>query len=217
MTATFRTSHGVSAADPSIPHLILVGLPGAGKSVVGMRAAEIGKRSFLDLDAEIERREGQPVSIIFAEKGEHYFRSKERALTEELREVGGMLLSPGGGWITNPEVVSLLRPPGILVYLKVRPETALKRMGKRQAVRPLLAKMDPLAEIRRLFDARQVLYEGADEVIDTERLTLQQVTETLVSLASRRLGAASGGEVDAPPTMQRRKEPLSGPERSGRG
>jgi shikimate kinase len=103
------------------------------------------------------------------------------------------------------------------VYLKVRPETALKRMGKRQAVRPLLAKMDPLAEIRRLFEARHVLYEGADEVIDTERLTLQQVTESVVTLASRRMSAGSGREVDAPTSMQLRKEPSAGPDRSGRG
>jgi shikimate kinase len=210
MTATFRTSLGASAADPSVPHIILVGLPGAGKSVVGMRAAEIMKRSFLDFDAEIERREGTPVARIFAENGEHYFRGKERALTAELRETGGMLLSPGGGWITNPDVVSLLRPPGVLVYLKVRPETALKRMGKRQAVRPLLAKLDPAAEIRRLFEARHLLYEGADETIDTERLTLQQVTESLVNLASRRMGVATGGEVDAGGSIHRPKEPPTG-------
>jgi shikimate kinase len=183
MTPTFRTSQGGSAADPSIPHLILVGLPGAGKSVVGMRAAEICGRTFLDLDAEIERREGMPVSRIFAEQGEHYFRSRERALTEELRETGGMILSPGGGWITNPEVVALLRPPGRLVYLQVKPETALKRMGRRQEQRPLL-QTDPLKELKRLYDARHLLYEGAEVVIPSETLSFQEVTERVVALAN---------------------------------
>jgi shikimate kinase len=183
MTATFRTSHGASAADPSIPHLILVGLPGAGKSVVGMRAAEMCGRTFLDFDAEIERREGMPVSGIFAELGEHYFRSRERALTEELREIGGMLLSPGGGWITVPDVVALLRPPARLVYLQVTPETALKRMGKRQDQRPLLH-ANPLAELKRLYEARHLLYEGADAVIPSETLSFQQVTEMVVALAN---------------------------------
>ncbi|HEY5218880.1 MAG TPA: shikimate kinase [Gemmatimonadaceae bacterium] len=184
MTPTFRTSHGVSAADPSVPHLILVGLPGAGKSVVGMRAAEICGRSFLDFDAEIERREGKPVASIFGELGEHYFRAKERALTEELRETGGMILSPGGGWITDPEVVTLLRPPGRLIYLKVRPDNALRRMGKRQELRPLLMKPNPLQEIQRLFDARRLLYEGADLTISSDRLSLQEVTEQVVALAN---------------------------------
>ncbi len=183
MTPTFRTSQGGSAADPSVPHLILVGLPGAGKSVVGMRAAEICERTFLDFDAEIERREGMPVSRIFAEQGEHYFRARERALTEELHEMGGMILSPGGGWITIPEVVALLRPPGRLVYLQVKPETALKRMGKRQDQRPLLV-ADPLKELKRLYEARHLLYEGADVVIPSETLSFQEVTERVVALAN---------------------------------
>jgi shikimate kinase len=184
MTPTFRTSQGASAVDPSIPHLILVGLPGCGKSVVGMRAAEMSGRTYLDFDAEIERREGMPVTHIFAERGEHYFRAKERALTEELREAGGMILAPGGGWITNPEIVGLLRPPGRLVYLKVRPETALKRMGKRQELRPLLMRPNPLKEMQELFEARHVLYESADVTIPSERLSLQEVTEQVVALAN---------------------------------
>ncbi len=184
MTHTFRTSKDVPAADPSIPHLILVGLPGCGKSVVGMRAAELCGRTFLDFDAEIERREGYSVSHIFAEQGEHYFRTRERELTRDLSETGGMILAPGGGWITNPDVVGLLRPPGRIVYLKVRPETALKRMGKRQELRPLLLRPDPLGEIRKLYEARRVLYEGADATIETEHLSLQEVTEQVVALAN---------------------------------
>ncbi len=183
MTPTFRTSLGASAADPAVPHLILVGLPGSGKSVVGMRAAEISGHSFLDFDVEIERRESMTVAQIFAEHGEHYFRQRERALTEDLRETGGMILSPGGGWIGMPEVVGLLRPPGRLVYLQVKPETALRRMGKRQELRPLLSRPEPLKEIRRLYEARRLLYEGADVVISSETLTLQEVTEKVVALA----------------------------------
>ena len=67
--ATFRTSQPGLAVDPSVPHLILVGLPGAGKSTVGsVLARELG-RSFLDFDAEIARREGMTISEIFAQKG----------------------------------------------------------------------------------------------------------------------------------------------------
>lgn len=184
MTDTFRTSHGAPAVDPAVPHLILVGLPGCGKSVVGMRAAEMCGRRFLDFDAEIERREGRPVSQIFAEHGEHYFRQKERALTLELRGAGGMILAPGGGWITDAEVVAMLRPPGRMVYLRVKPETALKRMGKRQELRPLLTRGNPLEELQLLHAGRRVLYEVADLVIESERLSLQEVTEQVVALAN---------------------------------
>lgn len=83
MKTTFRTSHPGSAADPSKPHLILVGLPGCGKTTIGQAVAQATGRTFLDLDLEIERREGRSISQIFAERGEPYFRKKEREVTEE--------------------------------------------------------------------------------------------------------------------------------------
>src|SRR5436305_3266843 len=84
MTPTFRTSQPGSAADPSKPHLILVGLPGSGKTTVGQAVAAQTGRTFLDLDVEIERREGRSITQIFGENGETYFRKRERQLTEEL-------------------------------------------------------------------------------------------------------------------------------------
>src|SRR3954471_13674672 len=129
MTPTFRTSNPVSAADPSKPHMILVGLPGSGKTTIGQAVAERLGRTFLDLDQEIERREGQSISQIFGEKGELYFRTQARELTAELYLVGNMVIAPGGGWAGGPENISSVRPPSQLIYLRVRPETALRRLG----------------------------------------------------------------------------------------
>lgn len=184
MPPIFRTSQPGSAADPSKPHLILVGLPGSGKTTVGQAVADKTGRTFLDFDLEIERREMRSIGQIFAERGEPYFRKKERELTEELTLVGNMVVSPGGGWITNPDVVSLVRPPSRLIYLRVHPETALKRLGPMRAMRPLLARPDPRAELERLFEARKVAYEAADHVINTELYNLQRVIEKVIELAS---------------------------------
>jgi shikimate kinase len=125
MKPTFRTSHPASAADPSLPHLILIGLPGSGKTTVGQAVAQQTGRTFLDIDLEIERREGRSISQIFAERGEPYFRKREKEVTEELALVGNMIVAPGGGWVTDPEVVALVRPTSRLIYLRVRPVTAL--------------------------------------------------------------------------------------------
>src|SRR5262249_52928648 len=149
MTPIFRTSQPGLAVDPRKPHVILVGLPGAGKTTVGRAVAEKLSRAFLDLDEEIERRESRRVSQIFGESGEPYFRQKERALTEELREVGHMVLAPGGGWVGDLDVVRLIRPPGRMIYLKASPELALRRLGADRVKRPLLTRPDPLAEITR--------------------------------------------------------------------
>jgi len=163
--------------------LILVGLPGSGKTTVGQAVAERLGRTFLDLDQEIERREGRSINQIFGEKGEPYFRKKESELTEELRLVGNMIVAPGGGWVGNPENVATVRPPSRLVYLKVRPDTALKRLGDLRLMRPLLSRPDPVGELERLFAARRKAYEAADHVIDTELHDMQWVINTVAELA----------------------------------
>jgi shikimate kinase len=148
--------------------------------------AERTGRTFLDLDQEIERREGRSIGQLFAEKGEAYFRKKERELTEELTLVGNMVIAPGGGWVANPEVVALVRPPSRLIYLKVDPETALKRLGPMRAMRPLLVRPNPIAELKRLLYERQAAYESADHVVNTELYNLQRVIEKVMELASQR-------------------------------
>jgi shikimate kinase len=168
-------------------HLILIGLPGAGKSTVGRVLAERLGRPFLDLDDEIERREARSVAELFAERGEGYFRERERALTEELRRAPeSLVLATGGGWVTNPGVVALLRPPGRIIYLEVAPERALERLGAApQAVRPLLQRPDPMAALRALSDIRGPLYEAsADAVIRTDLIAVQQVANAAAELAS---------------------------------
>ncbi len=183
MAPTFRTSRPGSAADPSKPHLILVGLPGSGKTTVGEAVAERLGRTFLDLDQEIERREGRSISEIFGEKGEPYFRQREEELTAELTLVGNMVIAPGGGWVVNPRNIAKVRPPGKLVYLRVSADAAFKRLGPLGGMRPLLSRPDPRSELERLLQERRAAYESADAVVDTELYTLQRVIEMVVRLA----------------------------------
>ena len=184
MTDTFRTSKSIGAIDPGKPHHVLVGLPGSGKSTVGAMLAEKLGRTFLDFDAEIERREGMPISQIFGERGEPAFRQLERKLTEELKDFGNMVVAPGGGWAADPEVVALIRPPAKLIYLRVRPETALKRLAGAAGGRPLLNRPDPLGELTKLFEARRVAYQSADIEIGVELLTPEQVTSEILAKIS---------------------------------
>ena len=179
--ATFRTSQPGSAADPSLPHLILVGLPGAGKSTVGsVIARELG-RGFIDFDAEIARREGMTIAEIFAAKGEPVFRQLEHGLTEELKDLGGMVLAPGGGWVARPDTVAIIRPPSRMVYLRIRPRTAINRMGRSVAGRPLLSRPNPVGELERLLRERRTAYESADYVVDVERVAISEVVRRIVA------------------------------------
>ncbi len=140
-------------------------------------------RHVVDFDAEISRREQLTVAEIFSSKGEPYFRKRERELTEELRHTGGMVLSPGGGWIANGDCLALLRPPAIVVYLKVRPEVAVARMGAAAADRPLLSRADPASEVHRLLERREFLYLQSNHTVSTDLMTFEEVVGSIVALA----------------------------------
>lgn len=160
------------------PHVILVGLPGAGKSTVGNLLSRRLGVGFLDFDVEIVKREGMPITQIFAQRGEPAFRALERSLTEEVAGMAGRLvLAPGGGWITHPETVGLLRPRSRLVYLRISPGGALRRMGRRMSTRPLLQKPDPRRELEVLLASRRSVYETAELVVDVENLEPQRVAD----------------------------------------
>lgn len=164
-------------------HIVLVGLPGAGKSTVGRTVAKRLHRPFLDFDAEIERREGQSVARLFAGLGEPAFRALEVALTRELAAAPPMVLAPGGGWVTSPGVMELIRPPARIVHLRVSPAEALRRLSRARVVRPLLQGENPVARLQRLWENRAHLYALADLEIDVERVDSQRVISSIVELA----------------------------------
>ena len=184
---TFLTSpDGLAPDAPGAPrNVILVGLSGAGKSSAGKLVAEALGRGFLDFDDEIERRAGIPIPTIFAERGEGVFRKMETDLTTECQQVAGMILAPGGGWITGMGLLEMLKPPAQVIYLKVRPETAVRRMGEARIVRPLLSRGgNPGATLERMLQEREAAYAKADVAVNTEMYDLQRLVARLKDVIS---------------------------------
>ncbi len=172
-------------------HLVLVGLPGAGKTTIGRAAAAQAGLPFVDFDEEIEARTGLSPTELFRQRGESSFRAEELALSRELVGRHTIVVSPGGGWITQPAAREALRPNAWLVYLRVSPAVAAARLGGAASNRPLLADEDPVLALGRLLAARQTLYESADQLVDTEVVDMQQVID-VVAKAARRCGQSPG-------------------------
>lgn len=162
-----------------IRRIVLVGFMAAGKTTVGRALAERLNWRFIDFDAEIERRSGRTVPELFSEQGEEAFRGREADLTGEVAALDGVVLAPGGGWVTQPALVDRLGPGSLMVWLRISPEEAVRRSALEGDTRPLLSGDAPLAAARRLLDARETSYARADWAVDVEGMTVDEVVELL--------------------------------------
>ena len=160
--------HDAQARPP--PHadrsIVLVGMPGAGKSSIGRRLAARLGRPFRDADAEIEAAAGLPITEIFARYGEAHFRDGERRVIHRL--ISGpepVVLATGGGAFADARTRALIQASGaVSVWLKCRVPTLLRRVAGREH-RPMFLNADPTEVLQRLMAARHPLYAEADIVI----------------------------------------------------
>lgn len=97
--------------------LVLIGMPGSGKSTIGYLLAKTVGKPFVDLDSIIEARAGKSVAAIFTQDGEDRFRDLETELVREVSKTGGNVLAPGGGTILRDENLRYLRQNGRLIFL----------------------------------------------------------------------------------------------------
>ena len=168
-------------------HVLLIGLPGAGKTVVGRRTARRLKAEFVDVDDLIEREQGQAVREIFAARGETAFRALEAEAVRRLLAGGAQVLSPGGGWAAQPGSLEGVHDSALTVWLEVQPTVALSR-ALRSGARPLLDGPDPLSRMEALERARKERYQRAEATVQTSDLTPDQVAEKVAELARRLAG-----------------------------
>ncbi|HTZ45640.1 MAG TPA: shikimate kinase [Jatrophihabitans sp.] len=164
------------------PRVVLVGLPGTGKSTVGARLAGRLGVEFADSDQLIEQAEGRTVPQLFAAVGEAGFRQLESATV--LAALGGFggVLALGGGAVTTEAVRDGLRSAAVPVLLLTAPAAELLQRLDRAEDRPLLAG-DPAGRLAELTAARAGLYaEVAGARVDTAGATVGQVVERALAL-----------------------------------
>jgi shikimate kinase len=154
------------SADPLI---VLIGLPGCGKSTVGRQLARRLGLGFADSDHAIEQRLGCSIRDYFEREGEAAFRDVEESVVQELSLAGSGVLTTGGGVVLRPVNRQRLPQAGHVIYLRSTPEEVFRRL-RHDRNRPLLQVDDPLARLRSLFEERDPLYrETAHFVIETGR------------------------------------------------
>jgi shikimate kinase len=173
--------------------LVLVGMPGSGKSTVGRHLARRLAVPFHDSDHEIEQRLGCSIREYFDREGEAAFRDVEQRTLDELSRQDPGVLSTGGGAVLRPANRQRLREAGKVVYLRSTPEEIYRRI-RHDTTRPLLQVDNPLAKLRELYAERDPLYrETAHFVIETGRPSVP----TLVNMVLMQLELS--GDLPAQP------------------
>ncbi len=99
-------------------NIVLIGMPGCGKTTVGTALSKLTGRRFVDCDEEIVKREGRTIPEIFAEEGEDGFRRIESEVTADIAKESGLIIATGGGVVTRERNYDLLHQNGIIVCLK---------------------------------------------------------------------------------------------------
>ncbi len=152
-------------------NLVLIGFMGSGKSTVGRELHSRLGYELVDMDSVIEHREGRPITRIFEENGEDYFRDLETDLLREMAEDGQRkIISTGGGVVGREENRDLLRKLGYVVWLQA-PVDVIHERTSRNRERPLLQTEDPLEKITTLLEKRKPWYaETAHLKVDTAGL-----------------------------------------------
>jgi shikimate kinase len=169
-----------------IERVVLLGYMTAGKSSVGQALARRLEWGFLDFDVEIEHRAGTTVKEIIALDGEDAFREMEVALTAEVAEVRGMVLAPGGGWITRPEQLEMLGPRTLSVWLRVSVEETVRRLNVDAIDRPFRGHPDPRPLIAEMLAEREPLYRLADLSVPAEGRSVEDVAFELEAIVRTR-------------------------------
>jgi len=164
-------------------NFFIYGPPGCGKTTVGMLLAERLGWHFVDTDKLIENEAGMPVAEIFLQKGEAYFRNREKELLQNLTKSTRTVVSLGGGTLVDPENRAVVEKCGPVVCLMCEPEVILQRMGDELNARPLLAGTGPLERLKSLLSKRAALYASFPRSLNTTALTPDDVVRKIQMLA----------------------------------
>ena len=155
--------------------IALIGLRGAGKSTLGARLGRELNVPFIELDREIEKDTGMPLAEIFSLYGQSGYRAIEkRTLERVLLQHDRLIVSVGGGVVSEKENYDYLLSHCYTVWIKAQPEEHMNRVIEQGDFRAMAGSNQAMADLRRILEAREPLYRKADAVLDTSGASVDE-------------------------------------------
>lgn len=163
-------------------NIVLIGFMGSGKSTIARELAKKIDYKVLDMDEDIEVAEGRPITEIFAEEGEDYFRDLETSYLEKIARMDHKIISTGGGVVVKAENRPLLHEAGIVIFLEADVAHIMKNV-KGDTKRPLLKDENVEAKIVSMLEVRDPLYFAvADVIIQTSGKSVKTIVKEILAL-----------------------------------
>ena len=158
--------------------IYLIGFMGAGKTTVGRRLAKKLGWKFIDLDDEIERREGRRVAEIFRDKGEPYFRSLEQRCLEDVASSPRAVIALGGGAFIDPKNREVAEKSGLTVWLKV----SFSRLAERVKIDGTRPNFADKAQAEQLHRTREPFYALAKVHVSTDDCSPETAADEIIGV-----------------------------------
>lgn len=164
-------------------NIVLIGMPGSGKSTIGKLLSEKLSFGLYDTDKEIELNENLSIEEIFATKGESYFREKETMIINDLFKINKYIISTGGGMPIYFDNINKLNEVGITIFINTSLQVLINRNGT-VSNRPLL-KNNVEENIKKLYNERIEIYNKSAIIIQDNGYNPKCITETIINKLSK--------------------------------
>lgn len=165
-------------------NIVLIGMPGSGKTSIGQILSEKMGRDFCDIDHYIENLQDENINEIF-ESGERKFRKIEMQAVKDISERQGIVISTGGGVVKFPENIYYLKKNGIIVFIDRNVDDIIGDVEIKS--RPLLK--DGTDKVYALYKERYVLYKGYADYIVPNKGSLEDIATNILEEIEKLMGA----------------------------
>jgi len=166
-------------------NIVLTGMMGTGKTVVGRRLAQKLNMKYISTDEMIKKDVGMAIPKIFKRRGETYFRDVETKAVKCVAMLDNFVIDTGGGVVQRSENMEELERNGAIICLTASPEVILRRTSKTD-YRPLLNVDDRKSEISKLLKKREQFYKRCSRMIDTSNKGVEEVVDEIIEFLSER-------------------------------
>ena len=165
-------------------NLVLVGMPGSGKSVISRLLSDITNQNLIDTDKLIEKETRLKISEIFQRKGENFFRKIEEKIVLNSLKFSNNIIAIGGGAFLNDKIREKIKYNCLSVWLKWNQQTLILRIknSKKRPKAYLLEEKDLI----KLINIRSKIYSKADYKINCDNLTKEQITNKILKIYEKK-------------------------------